>query len=115
MNRYQRISIAIRPEHTNPNEVVHGGLVTALLDEAMAGALAAERGLEATRAAPHASVEQNVSFLAAARPGDEVVVEGRVLRLGRTAAFAEGEATRRGDGALIAKTRGVFLIQRGGY
>ncbi len=45
-----------------------------------------------------------------ARPGDRVVVEGRVLRLGKSIAFGEAEA-RRGDGELIAKGRLTFAIR----
>ncbi len=50
----------------------------------------------------------NASFLLGARPGDKIVVEGRVLRLGKRVAFGEAEAHR--DGELIAKGRMTFVI-----
>jgi len=106
---FARLSITIGPQHTNPNGVMHGGVVTAMMDSAIGGALGALRGGDA-RQRPHATIEMNTSFLAAARPGDEVVVEGRVIQLGRTVAFAEAEARRRGDGALIARGRLTFAI-----
>ena len=88
---------------------MHGGVITTLMDEVLGGAIALARGMEVMRAAPHATVEMNVSFLAAAGPGDRIVVEGRVLRLGKSIAFGEAEA-HRGDGELIAKGRLTFAI-----
>jgi acyl-coenzyme A thioesterase PaaI-like protein len=60
-------------------------------------------------AAPHATVEMNASFLSGARPGDRIVVEARVLRVGRRVAFGEAEA-RRADGEMVAKGRMTFVI-----
>ncbi len=105
---YARLSIVLEPHHTNPNGVMHGGVITTMMDSALGAALGALRGEEAGRN-PHATVEMNASFLAGARPGDRIVVEGRVLRLGRTIAFGEAEA-RRGD-ELIAKGRMTFAIR----
>lgn len=106
---YARISLVLEPHHTNPNGVMHGGVITTMMDSAMGAALSSLRGPEAGRS-PHATVEMNASFLAGARPGDKIVVEGRVLRLGKSIAFGEAEA-RRGD-ELIAKGRLTFAIQR---
>ncbi len=106
---YARISLVLEPHHTNPNCVMHGGVITTMMDSAMGAALSSLRGPVAGRS-PHATVEMNASFLAGARPGDKIVVEGRVLRLGKSIAFGEAEA-RRGD-ELIAKGRLTFAIQR---
>ncbi len=108
---YVRLSLVLQPHHTNPHGVMHGGVVTSMMDSALGAALGSLRGEEAKRN-PHATIEMNASFLAAARPGDEIVVEGRVLRLGKTIAFGEAEARRRGDGELIAKGRFAFAISR---
>ena len=105
---YARLSLTLEPRHTNPNGVMHGGVITTMMDSALGAALGSLRGPEASRS-PHATVEMNASFLAGARPGDKIVVEGRVLRLGKTIAFGEAEA-RRGD-ELIAKGRLTFAIQ----
>lgn len=110
---YARLSLVLEERHTNPNGVMHGGVITTMMDSALGAALGALRGPKARRN-PHATVEMNASFLAGARPGDRIVVEGRVLRTGRTIAFGEAEA-RRGDGELIAKGRLTFAIRdRGG-
>ena len=106
---YARLSLVLEPHHTNPNGVMHGGVIATMMDSAMGAALGSLRGPEASRS-PHSTVEMNASFLAGARPGDKIVVEGRVLRLGKSIAFGEAEA-RRGD-ELIAKGRLTFAIQR---
>lgn len=105
---YMRLSLVIENRHTNPNGVVHGSVLTSLMDEVMGGVIASVRGIETMRAAPHATVEMNASFLAAAREGDEIIVEGGVLKLGRSIAFGEAEARRNGE--LIAKGRFTFVI-----
>ncbi|GAG45461.1 unnamed protein product, partial [marine sediment metagenome] len=80
---YARLSLVLEECHTNPNGVMHGGVITTLMDSALGVSLSALRGQDARRN-PHATVEMNASFLAGARPGDRIVVEGRVLRLGKT-------------------------------
>ena len=107
-----RLSIVLDERHTNPHGVMHGGVVTTLMDEAMGGVVASVRGMDEMWKAPHLTLDMSVSFLAGARAGDEIVVEGRVLRLGRTVAWGEAEARRRRDNALIAKGRFTFAIMR---
>ncbi|MEX0801039.1 MAG: PaaI family thioesterase [Dehalococcoidia bacterium] len=104
-----RLSLHLQEHHTNPNGVMHGGVVTTLMDEAIGGVIASVRGMEAMFAAPHATIEMNASFLAGARPGDRVVVEARVLRIGKRVAFGEAEM-RRDDGELLALGRLAFVI-----
>lgn len=109
---YARLSLKLENKHTNPNGVMHGGVVTTLLDEALAIAVASARGAEAVRAQPHTAIEMNASFLAAAREGDEIVVEGTLLKSGRTVFFGEAEARKRGDNKLISKGRVTFVIPK---
>ena len=104
------MTLALEERHMNPNGVLHGGILATLMDEATGGVVASVRGLEVMAQAPHATVEMNVSFLAGARPGDELIVEAHTLRVGRSVAFAEAEVRRRGKGDLIAKGRFTFAI-----
>lgn len=104
-----RINLRLEERHTNPNGVMHGGVITSLMDEAVGAVIAAARGLDAMRNAPHSTVDMNVSFLSSARAGDEIIVEARPLKVGRSVAFAEAEA-RRGDGAIVGKGRFTFVI-----
>ena len=105
-----RWGITLGPQHTNPGGIMHGGVVAALLDEAVAGAITSLRGQEAVPSDPHLLLEMTVSFLSAARPGERLEVEGWVLRMGRQVAFAEAEARRLPGGQLVAKGRFTFLL-----
>ena len=106
---YARISLLLEERHTNPNGVMHGGVIATLMDEAVGAVVASVRGMDVMREAPHSTVDMNVSFLSAARAGDEIVVEARALKVGRSVAFAEAEA-KRGDGVVVAKGRFTFVI-----
>ena len=108
---YARVSLTLEPRHTNPNGVMHGGVITTMMDSALGAALGALRG-EAARRDPHATVEMNASFLSGARPGDRIVVEGRVIRMGKTIAFGEAEA-RRADRSADPRPNGDRLIAKG--
>jgi len=107
---YVRLSLVLEEKHTNPNGVMHGGVATTLMDEVAGGAVASVRGMEVMIAAPHATVDMNVSFLAGPRVGDEIIIEGRTLKVGRSVAFSEAEVTRKGKGDLIAKGRFTFVV-----
>lgn len=110
---YVRIGLTVEERHTNPHGVMHGGVITTLMDEALGGVIASVRGMEEMWKAPHATVDMNVSFLSNARTGDEITIEGAVLKVGRSVAFAEAEARRRRGDVLIAKGRFTFAIIRG--
>jgi len=108
---YVRMSLVLEERHTNPNGVSHGGVLTTLMDEAVGAVIASVRGIEAMFTAPSSTVEMNVSFLAGPRPGDEIVIEARALKIGRSVAFGEAEARRRGKDDLVAKGRFTYVIQ----
>lgn len=106
---YVRMSLELEERHTNPMGMMHGGVVTTMMDDAIGGVIASIRGTETMFAAPHLLVEMNTSFLSSARPGDTITVEAKVLKLGRRVAFGEAE-TRRGDGEIVALGRMAFVI-----
>lgn len=109
---YVRLALTVKERHTNPHGVMHGGVLTTLMDEALGDVIASVRGWDETYKAPHATVDMNVSFLSNARAGDEITVEGAVLKLGRSVAFGEAEARRKRGDVLIAKGRFTFTIIR---
>ncbi len=107
------MSLTLEEKHMNPNGVVHGGVLTTLMDEATGHAIVTIRGLELMAEAPHATVGMSVSFLSGARVGDELICEARTLRLGRAMAFAEAEVRRRGSDDLVAKGTFTYAILAG--
>jgi uncharacterized protein (TIGR00369 family) len=105
-----RYSLMIEEKHTNPNGVLHGGVLTSLMDEATGAAIVSVRGVEIMETAPHATVEMNVSFMAGVRPGDRIIIDAKTLRVGRSVAFAEAEVRREGRDDLVAKGRFTYVI-----
>jgi len=108
---YGRLALIVEEKHTNPNGVMHGGVATTLMDSAAAIAFGALRGEAARQDSPHATVEMNASLIAAVRPGEKIVIEGRVLSLRRSVAFCESEVRKDSDGDLLAKGRFTFSIR----
>ena len=100
-----RLELPPRPEFQNSHGGVHGGVVTALADVALAVAAIARDGT----AKGAFTVDLSVSFL---DPGTGTLrAEGRCLRLGRSLAFSEGEV-RDAGGNLVAKAIGTFKLRR---
>ena len=92
------------PRFTNPMGNIQGGIVAAMLDDAMGPALVAT--LAPGQFAP--TLELKVSFLAPARIGT-LWAHGRVVRRNPTIAFLEGDL-RDGDGQLLARASATARI-----
>lgn len=86
---------------------VHGGVLSALVDMAVGGALGTTHE-NAAGGVGQATLDLNVSFLAAAGEGD-IVAEGRLLRRGRSVAFGEARITD-GAGKLVAVGRATYML-----
>jgi uncharacterized protein (TIGR00369 family) len=91
------ITVRCTPDESvlNPVGIAHGGLLCTLLDTA--AGLATHTTLPA--GVTLATIEIKVAFMRAIRPGQALVVHGRVVKPGRRVVFAEAEA-RTADGAL---------------
>lgn len=89
-----------RPEHQGYTGIVHGGIIAALLDEAMAK-LAWRLGM------PAVSAEIGVKFLAPAAPGDELTVSARIT--GEAKRLIEAEAVVERGQIVIGRARGKLL------
>jgi len=86
---------------------VHGAVLSALVDMAVGGALGTTHD-NAAGGVGQATLDLNVSFLAAAGDGD-IVAEGRLLRRGRSVAFGEARITD-GAGKLVAVGRATYML-----
>jgi acyl-coenzyme A thioesterase 13 len=88
----------IRPDMTNPMNVMHGGTAAAIMDD-IAGMLVFALGREFG----YTSVNLNVDFLNPARAGDVVTATAKIIRAGKNIVHAEVTLTA-ADGKLIAKS-----------
>lgn len=82
---------------------MHGGVVSALLDEVMGWATVREGGRFSYTG------ELRVRFRSPVPAGEEIVVRGRVVRHTRRLDFTEAEV-RDGDDRLLASADGKFVL-----
>ncbi|CAI5779885.1 4HBT domain-containing protein [Podarcis lilfordi] len=90
----------VEEEHTNRGGILHGGLTATLVDVVSTAAL-----LHTERAAPGVSVDMNITYMSAAKMGDEIQITAEILKQGRTLAFANVDLRNKATGKLIAQGR----------
>jgi uncharacterized protein (TIGR00369 family) len=93
-----RLSFVGKDAFQNPAGFIQGGILTAMLDDTMGPALWVMTNGEAFPT----TIDLNVSFLTAARPGP-LYGEGKVIQLGKTIAFVEAQLTD-ADNTIIARS-----------
>jgi len=98
---YARVSAKLKPEYLNFNNLVFGGIVMAVADQAFA------YGTNSVITLNVAS-QFNIHFVASADVTDELIAECRVVRAGRRVCISEMTVTNQ-DGKLIAKATGTTI------
>ena len=88
----------------NPRGTVQGGFLAAMLDDTMGPALVSKND----GACIPATIDMNVTFVRAAKPG-RLVGKGRVVSQGRNIAFLEGELFD-AEGNLLARATSTARI-----
>ncbi|XP_023675885.2 acyl-coenzyme A thioesterase 13 [Paramormyrops kingsleyae] len=90
----------VEEEHTNRLGTLHGGMTATLVDVISTSAfMYTERGL------PGVSVDMNITYMNAAKVGDDVLITAQILKQGRTLGFATVDLTSKATGKLIAQGR----------
>ena len=96
---YAEIRVVAGPQHTNPLGLIHGGLITSIVDAAMGNAI---RSLGLTGV----TVDLSVGLTAGARVGDTIVARGKVLKSGKSMIFTE--ATVYCGDTMLAYSKATF-------
>nr|XP_023675885.1 acyl-coenzyme A thioesterase 13 [Paramormyrops kingsleyae] len=90
----------VEEEHTNRLGTLHGGMTATLVDVISTSAfMYTERGL------PGVSVDMNITYMNAAKVGDDVLITAQILKQGRTLGFTTVDLTSKATGKLIAQGR----------
>jgi uncharacterized protein (TIGR00369 family) len=99
-----RCWLDIGPQHTNRHGVLHGGIATAVLDNACGttGSLSVDR----SGRAPFLTISLTVQFVAPARSG-RVTATGRIVGGGRSILYINADLVDEA-GILIASATGVY-------
>jgi uncharacterized protein (TIGR00369 family) len=101
---------AFTPEHLacNPHGIVQAGVHSLLLDACMNFAInAAMAGRDRTRA----TLELKTETMRPAIEGKSYRIRGEVVRMARQVAYGEA-SVRDGDGQLVSRATGTFLLHR---
>jgi uncharacterized protein (TIGR00369 family) len=101
-----RVGFDAKPDFRNPAGFIQGGMLTAMLDDSMGASIWLAVGGKAYPV----TIDLNVSFLGAARPGP-LVGEARVVQLGTTIAFMEAQLTDEGGRLIARATASVRLYK----
>lgn len=103
--------IRLQDFHFNYNEVVHGGVISGLIDSAAGLAIRSVRTLAEIGERPHATSDLHVIYLAPAR-GTALVAYARVVKAGRTALFTEVQVFDDRE-RLVARGSVTFVVAQG--
>ena len=98
---YAKVAMNMVPEYQNFNGLIFGGIVMAVADQAFAYTVNSVDY-------PSIASQFNIHFVNAAKIGDELIAEGRVVKRSRRVAIAEMTVTNR-EGKLIAKATGTTI------
>jgi uncharacterized protein (TIGR00369 family) len=104
---YCEIILNIKPEHVNIAGCVHGGIISALCDIALSGAVTCNFEVGAEKVV---TMQMNLNYL---RPGlgdDVLTAFGQVIKKGKTIYFVEGGVLNK-NGELIAKASGDWFVK----
>lgn len=100
------LAATIAEAHCNARGFAHGGLISALADNAMGLACVLADG----KAAGAVTANLSVDFLGSAQIGQWLEVVATPVRIGGTLAFAEARISA--DGEPVARASAVFKMQR---
>ena len=110
-NGFVTIALWARPSHCNSKGFLHGGLISALADNAMglsAIETLREQGVE--RARNGSTVSFAVDFLASTQVGQWIEFVPRVLKVGGSLGFAD--CTVLADARPVARANATFRLYR---
>ncbi|MBC9880647.1 PaaI family thioesterase [Bradyrhizobium sp. INPA01-394B] len=98
------IGLRLARPHTNGRGLIHGGLITALADNAMGYSCAQATGWTISLV----TVSLSIDFVGSAEIGQWCSIESEVIKTGKTICFAQCLA--KADDAVIARASGTFRV-----
>lgn len=104
-----KLGLEIRPAHTNSRGHLHGGLISALADNAMGLSLAACLAEGGRPAASLVTTSLSVDFIASAECGQWLEIDPVVIQAGGGQGVVQ--ALARADGKVIARANGTFRFR----
>jgi len=79
---YARVKLELKKEHLNWEEMIHGGIVATVLDQAFGCACNTLENI-------HVAVQMNIHFMKAPAVGETIYAESRVIHAGKRMGTSE--------------------------
>jgi acyl-CoA thioesterase len=98
---YAKVTMKLKPEYLNFNDMVFGGVIMCLADQAFAYATNSV-------ITPNVASQFNIHFIAGANVGDELTAECHVVRSGKRVCISDMVVTNQ-ERKLIAKATGTTI------
>lgn len=98
---YAKVKMELKKEFLNWDNMIHGGVIASLLDQAFGCACNTMDHI-------HVAVQMNIHFLAAAPVGETICAESRVLHAGRRVGASEMSVVD-SNGKTIARATGTTV------
>jgi uncharacterized protein (TIGR00369 family) len=99
-----KMTLSIRPEMANPTGILHGGIQSAILDDAI-GICCATLGEEGF----HLSIDMHIDYLGRAAVGEDVIAEAEIVREGKNIVNAKA-SLKDSKGNYVATAHSNLLI-----
>jgi uncharacterized protein (TIGR00369 family) len=99
-----QLGVWVRQSHCNSRGILHGGVIAALADNAMGLSCVASH----QAAASALTVSLTIDYLAAAKIGQWLLIDPRVVKTGKTLGFADAMITA--DGDVVARANAAFRM-----
>lgn len=99
-----KLSLIVKKDMTNPYGNIHGGMMSALIDETIGWAVVS---LDAEH--HYTSLNLNVDFLYAVKEGEKAIASAQVLRHGKKIVHAECQVHNE-QGDLLAKASSNLVV-----
>ena len=94
----------VLPEHLNQAGGLHGGFMATVVDNFSTYSLMTKGSH------PGVSVKLSVNYIKAAKEGDDVIIDAKTIKAGKTLAFLECELRHKKDNSIIAKGEQVKYV-----
>jgi acyl-coenzyme A thioesterase 13 len=101
------IRFTVRPDMTNPHGMLHGGVISGMLDDVIGTTVAT-----LDKEQPFVSINLSVDFVQGARVSDEVIAKAKVIRNGRTAVYVQAELFNQSAKLLAVATSNLVAVPK---
>ena len=110
---HAQAEITVDEAWTNPFGIAHGGFLFTILDEIL-GTACCSVLMQPIYADAKAlsTTNHDIFFHSPAKPGDKLLIKGRIISARKNMIFVEGHIEQKDSGLLVAESKGIWFVKR---